>query len=91
MIKARFGPSETAAPEMKEIWRNALRETEAKYPTEHPLLVAEAKRAGVSQEETQKMIAHEIYLERARILQEKWREEYKREYGLEEEYQSKEE
>jgi len=78
MVK-RYGPPETAAPEMKEIWRNALKETEAKYPTGHPLLVAEAKRAGVSQEETQKMIAHEIYLERARILQEKWREEYRKE------------
>lgn len=75
MVK-KYGPPDTAAPEVKEIWYNILKETEAKYPIGHPLLVAEAKRASKSQEEMQLMIAQETYLDRRRTLLETWAGEY---------------
>ena len=76
MQKREYGPPKTAAPEVKEIWRNALKETEVKYPIGHPLLVAEAKRAGKSQVEMQMVIAQETYLDRRRTLLETWAGEY---------------
>lgn len=85
MVRNKYGPPETAAPEVKEIWRSVLKETEAKYPLGHPTLAREAEHAGVSQEEIQKMIAHQIYIERRRTLIEKWREEYRKHEPEEEE------
>ena len=71
-----YGPDETAAPEVKEIWRKAVAEVRQKYPIGHRVLMAEAERAHMSQEEMQLLIAHEIYIERRRVLLDRWRKEY---------------
>jgi len=84
MREHTYGPPKTAAPEVKEIWHNALKETRTKYPMRHPLLVAEARRIGATQEEVQMMIAQEIYLDRRRTLLETWAGEYAEIEGFEE-------
>ena len=84
MEKHTYGPPETAAPMAKRIWRQALKEVKTTYPVGHPQLVNEAKRADMSQEETQMMIAQEVYLERSRKLLERWEEEYREEHSVEE-------
>lgn len=55
--------------EMRLLWRRAWAETVQKYPIGHRVLVSEAKRAGVSQEEIQLWIAHDLYLERRQEFQ----------------------
>lgn len=74
-----YGPPETAAPELKELWVEILKEVEKQYPLTHPSLLAEAKRVGVTPTVTQLMIAHERWLEERRKIMDRWGEEYEKE------------
>lgn len=80
-----YGPPETAPPEMWAIWHEELRAVEGHYPIGSTALIAEAKRANVSQKELQQIIAHERYLERRREILERYTKEERERYGEEEE------
>ena len=71
----QVGPPEGALPELWAIWSEATETVIQKYPIDHPKLVAEAKRAGISQGEMLALIAHDIYIQERRELVERWRGE----------------
>ena len=75
IFQRHYGPWEDAPQIMLDIWQQVLKEEETRFPTGHPQLVAEAKRAGLSQEETRLQIAHERWLDRKRAIVQKWEEE----------------
>ena len=80
----QVGPTKESPSEVWAIWDKAFEAASLRYPIGHPVLVAEAKRAGLSQEEMQMLIAHDQYSQELNKLREKWREEYRREEPPEE-------
>lgn len=73
----QVGPTEATPPEVWEIWNKALEAAKQKYPIDDPVLIAEAKRAELSQEKMQMLIAQDEYLQEKNKLSEKWREEHR--------------
>ena len=75
-IYRQVGPGKESPPEAWEIWHRALEAARQLYPIGDSILTAEARRANLSQEQTQQLIAHEEYITERRKLTEKWRGEY---------------
>jgi hypothetical protein len=75
----RYGPAETAPPELHELWVKVLKDIEKRYPLTHPALLAEAKRAEITPREMQIFMAHGVWLDEREKIREKWSEEYRKE------------
>ena len=80
----RYGPHKEAPLEMHELWAKALSDTKKKYPSVHPSLLTEAKRAEISPREMQTFIAHELWLEERKKIVKQWANEQQEEEEEEE-------